>query len=397
MPDDLSLNELLALYRTTLFEDVLPFWERYSFDESGAINTCIGDDGSLLSRDRWGWSQWRAVWVYSKLYNTFGQNPGWLKTARGIYSFLKKAGTVEGGHWPLLLDGEGNIQRGYESIYVDGYAIYGLAELYRADSDPEVLQYALETFHAAQAAIHADAPPPAFPAPIPSGWMPHGISFLFSLAFHELAEISGGAEVRKSALELHHRVMNVFHRDERGLVLEWLDVHGNEVPPPEGAVVVPGHAIESMWFQILIARSQGDAATVQKAIRAIHTHLQLGWDPDYEGLLLAVDADGHEEVGMKFADSKLWWPHTEALQATLMAYQLCREDWCLEWHHRIRCYCYSHFPVAQYGEWRQKLDRQGNPAAQGVGLPAKDPFHLPRALIYLIQILEELTTVKVEP
>ncbi|KXK30707.1 MAG: hypothetical protein UZ16_OP3001003084, partial [Candidatus Hinthialibacteria bacterium OLB16] len=52
MPDDLSLNELLALYRTTLFEDVLPFWERYSFDESGAINTCIGDDGSLLSRDR---------------------------------------------------------------------------------------------------------------------------------------------------------------------------------------------------------------------------------------------------------------------------------------------------------------------------------------------------------
>lgn len=389
-PENLSLHDLLRLYQKTLFDDVLPFWKRYALDTNGGINTCVSDDGNLISRDRWNWSQWRAVWVYSKLHNSFGGESEWLQIAQGIYSFVKKSGTVAGGHWPLLLDGEGNITRGYESIYVDGFAIYALAELYRATSNQEVLGLAMDTYHAAVKAIHADEPPPAYPYPIPSGRLAHGISMLFSLAFHELAEVSGDRSVREAALKLHRKVMEGFLRSERGLLLEWMDDKGNEISPPEGAVVIPGHAIESMWFQILIAQSQGDEATISIALQAIQTHLQIGWDPVYEGLILAVDADGREQVAWNYADTKLWWPQTEALQATLMAYQISREDWCLDWHQRLRRYCYSHYPVAQYGEWRQKLDRQGNPISQVVALPVKDPFHLPRALIYMIKILEDL-------
>jgi hypothetical protein len=37
------------------------------------------------------------------------------------------------------------------------------------------------------------------------------------------------------------------------------------------------------------------------------------------------------------------------------------------------------------GEWTQWLDRQGRKMASA-GLPVKDPFHLPRALIYLLSL-----------
>ena len=388
MAEDLS--RLLNLYGRTLFVDVLPFWDRHAFDPDGGINTCIADDGTVLCRDRWNWSQWRAVWVWSKLYNSLGAHTQWLDRALGIYDFVTAHGPLADGHWPLLLDGDGRTSRGYESLYVDGFAIYALAELLRATGRAGVREHALRTFRAAQAALEEPTPPPAWPYPIAPGRMAHGMSMIFSLAFHELAEATGAAEIHDAALCHHRRVMDVFLRPDRGVVLEWLSRDGSELPPPEGTVVLPGHAIESMWFQIHIARAQGDQATCRRAAEVIRRHLELGWDPQFGGILLAVDADGREETAWPHAQTKLWWPHTEALYATLLAYEVTREPWCLEWHQRVRQYCYAHYPEPRNGEWRQKLDRQGRPITQTLVLPVKDPFHLPRALIYCIEVLKRL-------
>ncbi|MEW6355897.1 MAG: AGE family epimerase/isomerase [Planctomycetota bacterium] len=383
-------NDLLDLYRTTLLDDVLPFWTRHAIDPNGGINSCIADDGAVISRDRWSWSQWRAVWVFSKLYNRIEQRTEWLDIAKGICDFAAAHGPLDSGHWPLLLDGDGEIKRGYESLYVDGFALYGLVEIWRAAKDDRLLDLAMNTFHATEEALNADAPPPAWPYPIPAGRMAHGISMIFSLVYSELADATGDADIRAAAKTHHDRVMNTFLRRDRGIVLEWLSRDGSEVPPPEGTAVVPGHAIESMWFQIHIARDRGDSATIARAIQAIRRHLEIGWDKEHGGLFLAVDAEGGTEVGWGFHDTKLWWPHTEALYATLLAFERCRENWCMEWHERIRDYCYAHFPVPEHGEWRQKLDRYGKPISNVVALPVKDPFHLPRALIYCIDVLERL-------
>lgn len=385
-----NLSCLLDLYRTTLLDNVLPFWHRHAFDANGGINTCIGDDGKILSRDRWNWSQWRAVWVWSKLYNNFGRRQEWLERAQGIYKFVTAHGPLEDGHWPLLLDGDGKLLRGYESLYVDGFALYGLTELLRATGDAQVRGHALRTYRAVRAALDAPEPPPAWPYPIPAGRIAHGISMIFSLAFHELADATGDAEIRRAAIEHHRRVMEVFLRPQRDVVLEFLASDGRELPPPQGTAVLPGHAIESMWFQMHIARANNDRAVCQVAARTIQRHLELGWDPEFGGLFLAVDADGRPEVGWAHAQTKLWWPHTEALYATLLAYETTGEPWCLEWHERVRQYSYAHYPVPQHGEWRQKLDRQGRPITATLVLPVKDPFHLPRALMYCVEVLERL-------
>ena len=379
---------LLSSYRTVLFEDVIPFWLRHAIDANGGINTCITDAGEIVSRDRWSWSQWRALWVFSKLCNRFECRPEWRATAEGIYRFVTGAGPLENGHWPLLLDGVGRVLRGYESVYADGFAIYGLAEWFRLTGDTYARDLALATFAATEESLNGDRPPPSWPYPIPAGQTAHGLSMLFSLAYHELAQVTGDDRVRQAADRHHRRVMTLFYRPDRDLVLERLDTNGNEIAPPEGTVVLPGHAIESLWMQMHIARDHGDQATLEQAARLIQRHLDLGWDEMFGGLRLAVDADGRPDVDWPYHDSKLWWPHTEALYATLLAHDTTREDRYLEWHERIREYSFAHYPVPDHGEWTQKLDRQARPLTDVVALPVKDPFHLPRALIYCIDVLE---------
>src|SRR5207253_5526408 len=102
------------------------------------------------------------------------------------YEFITAHGPMPDGHWPLLLDGDGKLLRGYESLYVDGFAVYALAELYRATGDQAVRAHAMKTFAAARAALEASEPPAAYPYPIPPGRIAHGMSMIFSLAFHEL-------------------------------------------------------------------------------------------------------------------------------------------------------------------------------------------------------------------
>jgi N-acylglucosamine 2-epimerase len=144
-----------------------------------------------------------------------------------------------------------------------------------------------------------------------------------------------------------------------------------------------------MWFMIHFFQKLGDGVSPEWAIDTIKRHVELGWDDEYGGLLLSVDADGGAPW-WPFADSKIWWPHTEALYALLLAYDLSQEQWCLDWFEKVHNYAFSHYPVTPYGEWTQKLDRQGNKFTETVALPVKDPFHLPRALIYCIQVLQRL-------
>jgi N-acylglucosamine 2-epimerase len=388
----MTFTQLRELYAKTLLDDVIPFWMGNGLDPAGGVNSCIGDDGKVVNRDRWGWSQWRAVWVFSHLYNHFGKRPEWLDAARSISAFVRAHGPLANGHWPMLMDADGNVKRGYESIFNDGFVIYGLVELWRATHDDALLEAAMKTYRVVRDELTGLEIPPVFPYP-PSPdrrCLAHGLSMLFSSVFHELALATGDADVVKTATWHHRRVMDVYLRPDRGLVLEWLKPDGSEFPPPQGTAVIPGHAIESMWFQMNIARAKEDTATLDRACEAIRKHLEIGWDREFGGLFYAVDAAGRAEVGWPFAQSKLWWPHTEAMYATLVAYEHCRQDWCLEWHERVRAWSFGHFPVPQHGEWYQKLDRQGRPFTDVVALPVKDPFHLPRALMLSVECLDRL-------
>lgn len=377
--------------RCELFDSVLPFWEQHAFDPAGGLNTCIDDEGRVISRDKWLWSQWRAVWVFARVFR-LTRDERWLNYARKTMDFCIRVGWDNSEHgWVLRVDGDGGVLDGYQSVYVDGFAIYGLTELLRGvPNDARAIEWARRT---ADSVLHRLGDPhdriPHFPYPVPAGMRVHGIPMIFSLSFWELGQVLQDSRYQAAALEMSDEIFSSFYRADRDLILERINTDGSESAPPLGTAVVPGHAIEDMWFQMHIARDRSDQPRIAHCVYMIRRHLELGWDEEFGGILLAVDANGSADVGWKFSDTKLWWPHTESMYALLLAYEYSRQPWCLEWFERVYEYSLAKFPIAT-GEWRQKLDRTGQPLGATVALPVKDPFHLPRALILCGEVLDRL-------
>ena len=389
-----EIEPMSRALRAHLRDHVMPFWEEHAWEEStGTLCTCIDDDGALRGRDKWLWSQWRAVWVFSRLHRTLNMGSHWLERAERIASCCIRHGWLarEEG-WALVLSGDGEVLRGHESTYTDAFAVYGLVELYRAA--PSEMTQAIGT-RSADAAIRQLEQPydtlPHFPYPVPAGAKPHGVPMMWSLVLAEVGDAFGEPNYLAVARRLADEVMRDFLRREDGLIVELVGLDGSPWPAPRGTAVVPGHVIESMWFQLRVLEIAGDdPARRAEAMRILRRHLEFGWDTAHGGILLARDADGRAEVGWDHADLKLWWPQTEALFATLLAWSETGEEAWLDWYEQLWRLCLAHFVDWVHREWRQKLNRDLTPWEGVVALPVKDPFHLPRSLILQIELLERL-------
>lgn len=386
----IDFKALLAQYRSELLDRTIPFWLKYGIDrERGGICTCISDEGKILSGDKYVWSQLRAVWTFAALHNRIERKQEYLDAAAHIFNFIKRYGRNEKGAWYFCLDQNGKpLFDGATSIYCDGFAIYGFTEYARATGDPEAIGLASATYASVQQRLAHPGSYQTHPLPIPAGTKAHGISMIFASAFGELGEYLNDRAVVTASLAHAHQVLEVFLRPDDKRLYEFAALDNTRMDLPPGRVVNPGHAIESMWFMIHIFQRANDQTRIHQAIQAIRWHLELGWDDLYGGIFLARDADG--SFWADKWDTKIWWPHTEALYALLLCYSLSKEDWCLDWFQRVHDYAFSHFPVPQYGEWIQNLDRQGNKLNSTIALPVKDPFHLSRALINSIGVLQRL-------
>jgi len=388
----LNFAELLNQYRSELLDRTIPFWLKHAIDwQNGGICTCVSDEGQILSGDKYVWSQLRAIWTFSAMYNRIERKQAYLDVATHIFDFIKRYGRNDRGEWYFCLDQNGRpLFDQATSIYCDGFAIYGFTELARATGNQEAVDLARQAYANVQPRLARPGSYQTHPLPIPTGAKAHGISMIFSSAFGELGDYLGDCAVINASLEHANQVMNVFLRPERQRLYEFVHLDDSLMETPPGRVVNPGHALEAMWFMIHIYQRQNDQVRIRQAIEAIKWHLELGWDQEYGGVFLARDAEG--SFWADKWDAKIWWPHAEALYALLLAYSLSREEWCLEWFQRVHDYSFSHFPVPQYGEWIQNLDRQGNKLDATIALPVKDPFHLSRALINSANVLQQLAS-----
>jgi N-acylglucosamine 2-epimerase len=276
---------------------------------------------------------------------------------------------------------------GATSIYSDCFAIYGISEYCRAVQDDALLALARQIFERVGSRVECPDFAETAPYKLPPGRRNHGVPMILTEVAGELAETTGEPAIRAAADQYAARIMDRFVRPERRCLLEFLDRNYREVPAPEGTFVMPGHAIESMWFVLHRALRRGDRDLIGRAIEVIRWHLELGWDKDFGGLFLGIDVEGNRPA-LPFSECKLWWPHTEALYALLLARELSGERWCQEWYGLIHEWAFAHFAMPEVGEWRQRLDRKGKPIEETVALPVKDPFHLPRSIILILQLLE---------
>ena len=385
----MNTDSVCQQYRELLLDGIVPFWARHGVDsEHGGVLSCMEENGTRISTEKYIWSQARWVWVCAALYNRIERRPEFLDWARGTIQFLLRHGRDKEGRWVYRTTRDGEVIEGATSIYSDCFVVYGLSEYCRAVPDPELLDLARSTFDSICRRVEAPGFAETAPYALPPNRRNHGVPMILTSVASELAQTTGDVAIEAVADDYAGRVMNHFVRPGRRCLLEFLDYQYREVPPSEGTFVMPGHAIESMWFVMHHALRQGDHDTIQRAAEVIRWHLELGWDDLHGGLRLGVDIAGHPPFFPNSA-TKLWWPHTEALYAVLLARSLTGASWCDNWYNRLHQWSFDHFSMPEVGEWRQRLDRQGVPLKNFVALPVKDPFHLPRSLILGVQLLSQ--------
>ncbi len=384
----MNKSQLRRTYWELLLDGIVPFWSHHGVDwQHGGVLSCMEEDGTVVSGDKYLWSQARWVWTCSALYNRIEKRPEFLTWARSTIDFLLRHGRDDKGRWVYHTTREGKVIEGAISIYADCFVVYALSEYCRAVPEPDLLTLAKSIFSDIQQRVESPEFAETAPYRLPPNRRNHGIPMILTEVAGELALTTGNPGIARAADGYAYNVMNYFVRPARRCLLEYLDLEYHEVPPPEGTFIMPGHAIESMWFQMHRALQRNDRKHIHDAMEVLRWHLELGWDRQYGGIFLGLDAEGHQPM-LANSETKVWWPHTEALYALLLAHDLTGEKWCEAWFDRVFKWSFGHFSMPEVGEWRQRLDRAGNPITTVVALPVKDPFHLPRALILSLEVLE---------
>ncbi len=385
------LNEKLPglgkKYYDALTKEVIPFWLKHSIDKSGAINNCISEEGKVLSKDRYIWSQGRALWTFSAMYNRIEKNEKYLNVAKGLFEYLISIGARDDGKWNYLYNEKGEVLQEDISIYVDGFVLAGMTEYYAATGDETALETALKIYECTKRQMENPGSYSVAPYVIPKGTKTHGVNMIFSYFYHCLAKVSKRDDIRQYSHKLAMEVLDEFYVKEKDAILEFVTTDGKFTDTPEGRSCVPGHAIECMWFLINIFEDHNEQENIKKCCSLIKRHLELAWDKEKGGLILALDIDGKVPVFWNKPTYKPWWVQLEALVATLYAYKHTQDEEFIIWHKKVYDYAFSHYPTP-YGDWYNWLDNDGN-IGESAALPVKDPFHLPRALMHLSDLFAE--------
>jgi N-acylglucosamine 2-epimerase len=86
---------------------------------------------------------------------------------------------------------------------------------------------------------------------------------------------------------------------------------------------------------------------------------------------------------------KFWWPHNEAIIATLYAFFLTKDAKYGRWHEQVHRWAHEHFADPLHGEWFGYLHRDGSLSSTLKGNLWKGPFHLPRMQLQCWRLLTQ--------
>ena len=383
------LESYAQRYRQDLTEAVIPFWLRYSLDrEYGGYFSCLDRDGTVYDTKKYIWLQGREIWMFSRLYNEFERKQEYLDAATLGVGFMRKYARDPQGRVYFSLTRDGRPFFYQRKPYAAVFYMLGLLEYSKATGDASCFNEAEELFWRIREWI---ADPALLGRPVLPG-QPKisnlaNVMVMASMAI-ELLRVRDDPRYRQVLQEALEGVMR--HYDpQRCILRENVALEGEDLSEwPEGRVFIPGHSIEVAWFWLHMLELLPDPRQQRIALDVIEGSLELGWDQEYGGIFYYVDLEGKPTLQLE-APMKLWWPHTEAIYALVLAYTLTREERWLKWLERVDSYSYSHFVDQEYGEWFGYCDRQGNLTKTCKGGNYKGFFHVPRALLMSIQRIEE--------
>lgn len=385
--------ELRNEYYNVLLEDIIPFWSKYSIDwQYNGFLSYLDQDGSVYCTDKSVWIQNRGTWLFSKLYSEVESRDEWLDIARNGLDFIMKHCFVPNdreGRMFFSVTREGRPLRKRRYYFTEAFGAMAFAEFAKATSSQMALEKAKTIYRLILDYYKnpSQLPPKIYPET--RATKAHAIPMIILVTTQCLRIVDDDPLYDEISELVVDEIFKDFVKEDERALFETVGINGERLDSPQGRCINPGHAIETSWLLMEEGRYQKDESLINKACQILEWSLNWGWDDKYGGILYFVDAESRPPEQLEW-DMKLWWPHTEALYATLLAYHLTRKEKYKTWHERIHEWAFDHFPDKEYGEWFGYLHRDGSIALKLKGNLWKGPFHLPRALLLCCKLLDKM-------
>lgn len=387
----LTPDKLLSQYRHYLFDDFLPFMDKFIIDHEMGGFLCNTDrSGKNLTGNKSAWFDGRGIWVYSFLYNRVKKDPLYLETAKKTVNFVLKMRPREGEFWPGAYTREGiPLSDTQSDIYGNLFIAEGLAEFSKACGDAkywniakEILSVCLNIYDREDYAYRVYyAPSPSYVhAPRVLGhWM------VFLRTSYSLLSHRPDPEVEKIAVRSIDAVMNYHYNSEFALVNEVLH---HDLSRPEGPLsqfVYSGHVIETMWMIMDEAIRTRNRKLFDLASERFKRHVEVAWDDVYGGVFRSLDDVEHNIWKL----DKVLWAQEEVLIATLCMIEHTGDPWALHWFDTMYKYVLDKYPLEKHGFalWNNGGDRKMTFVEEGTRV---ENYHHPRHLMLNILSLERI-------
>ena len=389
-----TLEELREQYRYDLFDDFLPFQEKYVVDhELGGFMCNTDRDGTNITQNKRAWYEGRGIWVYSYLYNNFEQAPRYLEIARKSVDFLMKHQPKRGGFWPENYSREGKAIappdfRGYGNLFVAN----GFAQYAQASKDNSYLDLAKEIMfdfidyydkpdyqpEAARNSI-GDHMPLIPGARVLGVWM-----VLIRLTTQMLAH---GDDPKVK--DVNDRCIEAITKHHFNPAFDLInEIINHDMSRPDNDIAqfcYPGHAMETLWMVLYEATRRKDKELFFTAAEWFRRHFEVAWDDVYGGVFSGVrHVDNNEWIL-----SKALWAQEEVLIGSLFILEHTGEQWAKDIFEKMYVYVQDKFPLKQYGFpiWNLAADRKIT-FVRKYGRIGN--FHHPRHLMLNIQTIDRM-------
>jgi N-acylglucosamine 2-epimerase len=384
------LQQWSSAYREDLLTNIMPFWMKNGWDrKNGGVYTCVNRDGSLMDSTKSVWFQGRFAFVCSFAYNTIERNPEWLEAAKSTLDFIEKYCIDTDGHMFFEVTETGEPIRKRRYVFSESFAAIAMAEYSLATGDKLYAEKALQLFKRIK---YLTETPGLLPPKYCENVKMQGHSLIMIL-------INTASRIRKVINDpildeqidwSVNKIRSSFMHPEFKALLETVGPDGEFINTITGRTINPGHCIETAWFILEEAKHRNwDKELLDMGLTILDWSWEWGWDKEFGGIINFKDCMNLPPQDYA-QDMKFWWPQTEAIIATLYAYEATGDSKYLDMHKQISDYTYAHFPDKEYGEWYGYLRRDGSVAQPAKGNLFKGPFHIPRMMIKSYDLCNEI-------
>ena len=384
------LQKWSVSYRDDMLGNIMPFWLKHGLDlRNGGVYTCLDRDGSLIDTTKSVWFQGRFAFTCSYAYNHIEQNPEWLAAAKSTIDFIEQHCFDSDGRMFFEVTASGEPLRKRRYVFSETFAAIAMAEYAIASGEREYAEKALKLFKDIQRFLNTPGVlEPKYWNTVQSKG--HSIVMILINTASRIRAAIADPALDKQIDDSIALLQKDFMHPEFNALLETVGSNGEFIDTINGRIINPGHCIATSWFILEEAKYRNwDKQLTDMALTILDWSWEWGWDKEYGGIINFRDCRNLPPQDYAH-DMKFWWPRTEAIIASLYAYQATKDEKYLAMHRQVSDWTYAHFPDHEFGEWYGYLHRDGTVSQPAKGNIFKGPFHIPRMMTKGYELCREL-------